>query len=602
MATVPLSGTNVRLLSDVPFSNDYKNTRWFDNLNDQTNYFLNKPCIWSMNEATFQRIEGRTFISLNAPIDSLWNVNYVMFQNASYNHKWFYGFVTKLEYVQKHTTYVHFEIDVFQTWKFEMNFKPSYVVREHAPEWEADGTTPIINTIDEGLFYGSEYDNVYVEQIQANNGYKWLVIVAKNPMHNGASTSVTPTVIGTPQPLSYYLVPFLDDDRVPNVYIESTGIGVLISKPTQVLTNLYKDSNAVNNIVSLYVTDYTGLSVTITAGNPDTINFPNNGNILQPAQITDGGSSFFNCLYVQKALTFQGSIVSSQQPKYYGYTPPEHSKMLMYPYTLLVLDDFRGNRQVFKNEYIYSPNINIVFKGGLGTSNNVTYGIDDYNFAFDNSFSPFPKDKVSDENALINNNPNDVPILTDLLAAYLQGNKNSLQNQKNSLLFNGATDVISNSLGAVMNTMMMGPIGGAQGATQVVKGAGNTVLQLQGMQAKQKDIANIPPQIAKMGSNTAYSFGNSFNGVYLIKKQIKPEYFKKISDFLLMYGYKKNEVKVPNFHTRASWNYVQTSSCIITGNFGNEDLVELKSVFDQGITLWHTDDIGNYSLDNRVIA
>jgi hypothetical protein len=84
-----------------------------------------------MTENTFQKIEGKNFISVKQNIDALWGVNYVMFQNTSYNVKWFYGFVTKLEYKNATTTYVHFEIDVLQTWMFTMNFKPSYVVREH---------------------------------------------------------------------------------------------------------------------------------------------------------------------------------------------------------------------------------------------------------------------------------------------------------------------------------------------------------------------------------------------------------------------------------------------------------------------------------------
>ena len=135
----------------------------------------------------------------------------------------------------------------------------------------------------------------------------------------------------------------------------------------------------------------------------------------------------------------------------------------------------------------------------------------------------------------------------------------------------------------------------------MIQGAGNTVLDLQAMQAKKQDISNVPPQIAKMGSNTAYDFGNGHKGIYVIKKQITEEYRKKLTDFFKMFGYKVNEVKIPNFHTRQNWNYVQTSSCNITGNFNNEDLNELKSVFDNGITLWHTDDVGNYSLGNEVI-
>jgi hypothetical protein len=102
MATVPLSGTDIRLLSGIPFSNDYKNTRWFDTVTEQTNYFLSKSVVQVIPENTFQRTnEGYNFISVSNNIDALWGTNYVMFRNTSYNSKWFYGFVTKLEYKNK---------------------------------------------------------------------------------------------------------------------------------------------------------------------------------------------------------------------------------------------------------------------------------------------------------------------------------------------------------------------------------------------------------------------------------------------------------------------------------------------------------------------
>jgi len=71
MATVPLSGTNIRFISGVPFSNDYKHTRWFDNQTQQTTYFNNKFVVHEMLKANFQRIEGRTFVSVNKSIDKL---------------------------------------------------------------------------------------------------------------------------------------------------------------------------------------------------------------------------------------------------------------------------------------------------------------------------------------------------------------------------------------------------------------------------------------------------------------------------------------------------------------------------------------------------
>ena len=193
-----------------------------------------------------------------------------------------------------------------------------------------------------------------------------------------------------------------------------------------------------------------------------------------------------------------------------------------------------------------------------------------------------------------------------MLSAFLQGNKNSIENQESSVAFNGAMNTISSGLGVVGNlptnpTALVNPFSIAQGGVNIAQGAGNTVLQLQGIEAKQQDIANTPPKITKMGSNTPYDFGNGYSGVWVIKKQIKPEYRIILENFFNMFGYKVNLVKTPNFHTRKYWNYVQTANCNITGNFNNNDLQELKAIFDGGITFWHTDDVGNYSLKNEVL-
>ena len=153
---------------------------------------------------------------------------------------------------------------------------------------------------------------------------------------------------------------------------------------------------------------------------------------------------------------------------------------------------------------------------------------------------------------------------------------------------------IAGSLASPVGTVA----GAANAVVNTVQGAGNAVLQLQSINAQIKDISNVPPSIAKMGGNIAFDYGNEYDGYHIVLKQIKPEYQKKLSDFWHAYGYKVNELKVPNFHTRLSWNYVQTLNCRILADLNNEDLAELKAIFDNGITLWHTDDIGNYDLLN----
>lgn len=597
MAVVPVSGTNIRLLIGVPFQSDYKHTRWFDSNTAQRNYFLNKSAIHTMAQANFQRSDGQTFVRVNRPIEGLRSANYMMFQNKEYNDKWFYAFITELEYENAQVTKVHFQLDVFQTWRFEVQFKPSFVVREHRRLWNSDGS-PAINTIDEGLNYGTEYDTVGSVQFVPNGGYKWLVIVSKEPLH-GDSKDVTPTVIGTPQPLSYYITPFKDDDVTPIILFEGSSDAQPITPPTQVMKQIYKSETAVNNVVSIFVTDYTGIPVTYKSGEStntdDVLQFHGGGNKLSSVVIA--GTDIYT-LYVEKVKKFEEETRTVFQNKWDRFIKTSESKLLMYPYVQIVMDDFKGNRVVLKPEYIRNESVIVTYKGSLGTSNMVSYSVQDYNhLETDNN-----KRLTSNESALIQNNPSDLPVINDYLAAFLQGNRNAIENQKAGIVWNSAFNAIG-AVGAGVGSVKSGDLGGVIGAgTNLVQGGGNTVLQLQAIEAKQKDIANVPPGISKMGSNTAYNFGNGYNGVFFIKQQIKPEYRTMLRDFFNMFGYKTNQVKVPNFHTRRYWNYVQTSSCVITGNLNNQDLNAFKSILDNGITFWHTDDVGNYELDNEVIG
>lgn len=594
MAVVPVSGSNVFFKKGVPFSNDYKHTRWFDNVGDQFNYFSTRPTVHSMGEVTFMENNGKNYVSADASIDELRDVNYMMFQNTAYNNKWFYAFVTKLTRKTSNTTYVYFEIDVLQTWRFQMTFKSSYVVREHCPLWNPDGT-PVINTIDEGLNYGTEYETVKVDRFIPNDGIRFLVIACKKAVHGTMKDKVLPSLVGVGQPFSYYIVPFVDNDQVVNATIqgESHRMTTLIDT----LAALYKDDKMTNNIVTMFITEQTGLRYT-TGQNESGygINFSSDNQVVEYAETGAEAEGVAKMVYVSDCKQFipKNKLIGN---KYDGYRTSSESKLLMYPYTVLTVDDMKGNRRDYKNEYISRPDITVVAKGSLGTSNNVSYSISGYNMDVNDPTHQF----MTDEWALHNINPNDVSIMTELISAFIQGNKNQLHNQVDQISLNGTAGFAQSLLGAGGNIASGNMVAGASSGISAVKGAGSTVLQLQSINAKIDDIRNVPPSINKMGSNTSYDVGNGFNGLFLIKKQIKPEYQKKLEDFFKMYGYKKNELKVPNFHTRENWNYVETKSCNITGDFNTEDMNELKAIFDNGITLWHTDNVGDYSLSNGVI-
>jgi len=593
MAVVPVSGSIVHLLKGVPFTNDYKNIRLFNNHSEAFGYFSNRPRVHSMTEVTFVENDGKTYVSVNASIDELREASYMMFQNTEYSTKWFYAFITKLVRKNTNTTYVYFELDTFQTWFYDASFKQSFVVREHCKLWNEDGS-PVINTIDEGLNYGSEYDTVSSIHHVPNSGIRFLVIATQKAIHGTNKGQVLPSIVGVGQPFSYYLVPFVDSDVV--VWATIQGERKRMSTLIDTLAGLYKDNDFTNNIATMFITEQTGLKSTSSkSGDTYEIVFNDENQVLEYAEGGEGAKM----VYVSNAPKLVANSVDLGN-KYDGYRNVTESKLLMYPYTSLTLDDMQGNRMDYKNEYITTSNIVLTAKGSMGTSNKTSYAVDNYNMNSSNDL----KQWLNNEFAIQNINPNDVSILTSMISSFIQSNKNTLINQKDQIMFQGYSSLGSSLLGNAQGMAQGGRQGymsGADATMGIVKGAGNTVLQLQGIEAKIDDIRNVPPQINKMGTNTSYDVGNGYIGTFLIKKQIKPEYQKKLEDFFKAYGYKVNELKYPNLRTRQNWNYVETKSCNITGDFNSEDLNDLKNIFDNGVTLWHNNDVGNYDKMNGVI-
>lgn len=579
--------TEVRLLNHIPLTPQYEHQMDFPNVGAQSTYFTGKT---SHVFTDFTYVREDSTLKVPRGRDSLYTCNYLMFRNKQFSGKWFYGFITKLEYVNPNTTKIYFEIDVYQTWQFDFTFKPSFVAREHQARWKANGH-PNINTLDEGLDYGSEYETVSIENFTPYGDIFFLVMVTKSAMHYAGGTSfvnkIKPNLNGLPQPLTYYIHPFRLDGTSPTIQVGGTP--ATISPILEALESLFTQKSAVENVVSLYVTEYFD-NIAYTKSN-DTLSF--DGTSFEVVSVSDDSALNMNTLHVKK-LEFYRSNVHSFGDKYKGFTKPSESKLMMYPYTVTILDDLKGNRIELKNEYINSEALTLRFKGSLGTSNKVSYQVDGYTLG-----EPVLADQNAGmEHALINNNPNDLPILAELLSAYLQGNRNQLENQKNAILFNTISSALTGAIGGAIGGGKLGVMGAIGGAGI---GAMNSYYKIEGMNAKQQDISNTPPSMSKMGGNTAYDFGNQLSGVYVIKKQITAEYRKKLEDYFKMYGYKVNEVKVPNLKTRAHFNYVQTVGANITGNIPQDDLTKLKSLFDSGITLWHVQDVGNYALLNGEI-
>lgn len=128
--------STVYLMKNVPLDPTYQHTVLFSSKEQQANTFLG----YTTGDLTFvnqsyQR-HGRGYIKIATNVGNVLNCNYMMFRN--YNSetmtydRWFYAFVTDVEYVNEATTLIRYEIDIMQTWLFDYSLDPVFVEREHS--------------------------------------------------------------------------------------------------------------------------------------------------------------------------------------------------------------------------------------------------------------------------------------------------------------------------------------------------------------------------------------------------------------------------------------------------------------------------------------
>ena len=155
----------------------------------------------------------------------------------------------------------------------------------------------------------------------------------------------------------------------------------------------------------------------------------------------------------------------------------------------------------------------------------------------------------------------------------------------------GATNQANNASIAVMNKL--------RNATTRYQGQTNIQNAIDSYRARIND-AKATADTLVSGSNDVYRM-LSLNLLTPKLMFFVPteEYKNRAKLSFTIRGYATNLVELPNLHTRKSWNYIQTVKCnIVSHDIDVVDLERIKQCFDNGITLWHTKDIANYTLNN----
>lgn len=119
------------LLHNCPLDKTYDHTIYFTSRSSQTSYFQSLAKA-SFSLANYTYIRQTKTIKVQASAGTnLYDCNYLMFKNTSFENKWFYAFITQIEYVNNITWEISFQLDVMQSWFFDYEMEKCFVEREH---------------------------------------------------------------------------------------------------------------------------------------------------------------------------------------------------------------------------------------------------------------------------------------------------------------------------------------------------------------------------------------------------------------------------------------------------------------------------------------
>lgn len=319
--------TNIKLLK-TPFELDNLNQLTFTSAQNQLAFFNTLPSV-DLENATFQRKDNRIRFETNEEFtfDDVLKYNYCMYQNTSYGDKWFYAFITNVEYKNDGMSELEIKTDVFQTYQFEMLWNPSFIEREHiAKADDIPGANLLPENVETGdyIIDGSQTLTIYESDIL---NYQVILAVTKYPGANGANVGGKP---------------------YNGVY---SGFAYITAKNTTTMQNLiqsYADLGKMEAIVYAFLAPKE-LSYPIT-WNTETIN---NYTI-----------EWGECPVL--STTYGFSIQTLSKPTRIGgsYTPV-NKKLLTFPYTYASLDNNVGNVINFNYEDFTSNTINFDIEGVL---------------------------------------------------------------------------------------------------------------------------------------------------------------------------------------------------------------------------------------------
>lgn len=543
--------STVIVCKDVPWDPDYTHAMNWANMGRDTQASIVKTYKkFEFNQLTYQRT-NRGYIRVEKCVDDLFDCNYLMFQNTNYGDKWFYAFITQVNYINDITSEIRYEIDLITTWWFDCTIDTCFIQRAHT------------TTDNPG-------DNLNPEGIERGE----------------------------------YIIP---EKYSPKSCIENWDLNVMVvttfgyNKDTKEIDDEAKptDSNNLNIPSALF---YTFFRVGYTL---ERLAFFDMMDVINKAGKIDGVVGAYVC---PTWPNFAGVWTSSQTLKFApyprpndidGYTP-KNKKLLTAPYSLLYITDYMDREITYAYEYFVDPD-------NVEMSTSITPGPPPSIMVRPDSYKNGAKGLSNFTEVIYSLPYPQVPYVNDVYKNWLAQNQNALISRVIFPAYNwaiGAGSSIANA--AVKDAGIAGskmPYMDAFASSipgSLIGVAGELLGNIATVEAEKAD-RRVQPNIARgVGDNLMLAEFFQF-GLFYCVKQITAEFAKRIDDYFTMFGYAINELGKPSDYIgkRKSHCYVKTIGAHLSGSVPADSAKAICSIYDNGITFWENQiEIGDYSLDN----
>lgn len=557
--------SNITLLK-TPMELSDANTLSFATETAKYNYF-NSLTKLPLTGATYQRKDGvvRYPTTSGITFEDILEYNYCMYQNTSYDTKWFYAYITDIKYVNDGMVEITLKTDAFMTWQNDIVYKSSFIERQHVDD-DTIGKHTIPENVETGEFIVNYYGGT-----QLSNSCHVVVMSAWNPVAGGSAAggwngkNSGSFINGIYQGCDFFL---LGDDAQPY------GIREFM--------NIMSEQSKLDSVIGLFMLpdSLTGYSRVSSWDYLWTDGTTNHGKFKKLP--ISGGTSFNDAISMTTLSIVRNTTLNGYVPKNNKLFTGQFNYIMMSNNSggnfIYYYEDFPNNAYNFKVIGTITPggSIKIFPLNYKGITDAMEYGFSSGKYPI-GSFTGDMYTNWLTQNSVnfnignydFNLKPGDVGIATGLMS-------------------------IAGGIG-----LMTTGAGSLAGAGSILSGGIQIANSMGEIQRHEK----IPPMYKGNSNAGDVIYSSNWLDFTYYQMSIKNEYAKMIDNYFSMYGYKVNSLEVINPHKRVYYDYIKTIGCNIIGNIPQKDLEEIRGLFDNGITIWHdTTKFLDYSVTNSIIS